>query len=119
MLGNRGRSGQAETVVASLETSPGSGVFVVDDRLRVEEVNLRSDDAISTARLSVRLDQNFDTAAARARYQPDLRIVVRTNAANPDDRVVLFEGYPPVQRARWHGGPGKGQESFGFVVSHV
>lgn len=115
MLGVSVRSSRAELLVAALETSAGSGVFVVDDRLRVEEVTLRSDENISTARLSVRLDSDFDTAAARARYSPDLRIVIRTQEADAADNVVLFEGYPPVQEARWAGD----EESFGFMATHV
>jgi len=119
MDGPCGRSRRAETVLATVETSPGSGVFEVDERLRVEQVDLRSDATMSTARLVVRLDSDFDTAAARARYQPDRRIVVRIDAEQPVDRAVLFEGFPPVQEARWRGGPGRGEESFGFVASHV
>ena len=115
MLGGSVRSDRAELLVASLETSAGSGVFVVDDRLRVEEVTLRSDEEISTARLSVLLDADFDTAAARARYAADLRVVVRTREADAGDDVVLFEGYPPVQEARWDGD----KESFGFMATHV
>lgn len=115
MLGGSVRSSRAELLVTSLETSAGSGVFVVDDRLRVEEVTLRSDENISTARLSVRLDADFDTAAARARYASDLRIVIRTQEADAADDVVLFEGYAPVQEARWDGD----EESFGFVATHV
>ena len=60
-----GRSRRTEHLVAALETSPASGVFEVDDRLRVERVSLGSDAYISTAHLSVRLDADFDTAAAR------------------------------------------------------
>ena len=114
-----GRAGQTETLVAALETSPGSGVFEVAQRLRVEEVTLLSDERISTARLSVRLDNDFDTAAARARYQADLRLVIRTDEADPADRVYLFEGHAPVQEVRWRGGPGGADESFGFTALHV
>ncbi len=111
-----GRSRQAVTLTASVETSPGSGVFVADPRLRVSEVTLQSDADISTARFDVLLDNDFDVAAARSRYLADLRVVVRTNEGNGD---VLFEGYPPIQEARWHGGPGRGEESFGFTARHV
>lgn len=100
MLRRSGRSGGVETVMAAVETSPGSGVFAIDDRLRVEEVNWGVDESIGTARLSVRIDDSFDTAAARARYQSDLRVVVRTDETDAAERVVLFEGYPPVQEAR-------------------
>jgi len=119
MDGQCGRSRRADAVLASVETSPGSGVFEVDERLRVEEVDLRSDATMSTARMAVRLDSDFDTAAARARYQPDRRVRVRIDAEQAADRVVLFEGFPPIQEARWRGGPGKGEESFSFVASHV
>ena len=95
-----GRSRRTEHLVAALETSPGSGVFAVDERLSVEAVTLGSDADISTAEVSVRLDETFDTAAARGRYGSDLRIVVRTAEAESGDRVALFEGYPPIQEAR-------------------
>ncbi len=114
-----GRSRGTELLVAALETSPASGVFEVDDRLRVEEVSLGSDAEISTARLSVRLDADFDTAAARGRYAADLRVLVRTDEADASRNVVLFEGYAPLQEARWRGGPGRGEESFGFVATGV
>ncbi|MEE9293514.1 MAG: hypothetical protein V3W34_00915 [Phycisphaerae bacterium] len=114
-----GRSRETSLLVAAVETSPGSGVFEVDDRLRVEAVTLDSDEHISTARLSVRIDESFDTAAARRVYSPDLRVVIRTDEAEASGNVVLFEGYPPVQEARWEGGPGGGAESFGFVARHV
>lgn len=111
-----GRSRQAVALVAMLETSPGSGVYVPDERLSVSDVTMQSDADISTARLDVLLDNDFDTAAARARYQPDLRVAVRMNDSDGD---VLFEGYPPIQEARWHGGPRRGDESFGFTALHV
>ncbi len=114
-----GRSRDTELLVGALETSPGSGVFEVDDRLRVEEVSLGTDAEISTARMSVRLDDEFDTADARARYAPDLRVIARTDEADASRNVVLFDGYPPVQEARWRGGPGRGEESYGFVATHV
>jgi hypothetical protein len=114
-----GRAGQTQTLVAAMETSPGSGAFGVDERLRVDEVTLLSDEHISTARLSVRLDNDFDTAAARARYLPDSRVVIRTDEADPAGRVVLFEGTAPVQEASWRGEPGKAKESFGFTAVHV
>ena len=50
-----GRSRETSLLVAAVETSPGSGVFEVDPRLRVDEVILGSDERISTARLSVRI----------------------------------------------------------------
>ena len=59
-----GRSRETALLVAALESSPGSGVYEIDERLRVEEVSLGNDQEISTARLSVRLDESFDTAAA-------------------------------------------------------
>ncbi len=119
MVDDCGRAGRTQTLVAAVETSPGSGVFAVDERLRVDEVTLLSDEHISTARLSVRLDNDFDTAAARARYLPDSRVLIRTDEADPADRVVLFEGTAPVQEARWRGEPDKAEESFGFTAMHV
>ncbi len=111
-----GRSRQATALIGMLETSPGSGVFAADERLRVSDVSMRSDADISTARFDVQLDNGFDTAAARSRYRPDLRVAVRLNRAEGD---VLFEGYPPIQEAQWHGGPGRADESFGFTATHV
>ena len=119
MVDEAARSAATETLIVALERSPGSGVFVVDERLRAEEVLLAGDETISTARIAVRLDETFDTAAARARYHADLRVVVRTEAADLADQVVLFEGYPPIQNAKWHGGPGRGEESFSFDAEHV
>lgn len=114
-----GRSRASRLPVASLETSPGSGVFEVDERLSVMDVTLDSDEAVSTARLAVRLDEQFDAALAKARYAPDLRVIVSVHDGAMAEPVVLFEGHPPVQEAQWRGGPGRADDSFGFVATHV
>jgi hypothetical protein len=119
MSDETGRSRTTQTLVAMLETSPGSGVYAVDDRMSVEEVTLGSDERLSRARISVRLDAEFDTAAARSRYAADHRVVVKTLEEDFGSEIALFEGYPPVQEAGWSGGPGSGAESFGFTARSV
>ena len=91
------RSQTAERVVVERETAPASGAFRIDERLRAEQVDLGSDDVISSARIAVRLDNDFSVFEARRRYHPDLRLVVRTDHADPGERIMLFEGYPPRQ----------------------
>jgi len=61
------RSWAVAPIVVEVETSVGSGAFAVDDRLRVEWISLGSDHVISTARVSVRLDDSFDVFDARQR----------------------------------------------------
>lgn len=114
-----GRIQGVELLVVTVETSPGSGVFAVDERLSVSEVTLGSDAVMSTARIHVRLDAEFDAAAARGRYQADRRVVVRTQEADAARQAVLFEGYPPTQEAGWRGGPGDAEETYGFLATHV
>ncbi len=114
-----GRALESELLVAAVEASPGSGVYAADDRLRVDDVTLGIDERISTARFSVRLDATFDGAAARARYSPDLRVLVRTVEADASESLALFEGYPPVQATRWDGGPGGGSERYTFEAVGV
>ncbi len=112
-------SQEAERLLVGVETAPGSGDFRVDDRLLVEEVRQRSDQAISSARIAVRLDDDFDAEAARRAYHPDLRIVVATGDETWAEREVLFEGYPPVQSWRWDGRIEKEAEQYTFLGEHV
>lgn len=113
------RSGQAERLLAGVETSLGSGEFRVDERLRVEEVRQRGDQAISTARIAVLIDDDFDSEEARRRYRPDLRLVIMTDEPDASRRRMLFEGYPPAQTARWDGRFGQEEESYVFEAEHV
>jgi len=115
----RSRSQPAERLLVGVETAYGSGQFQVDERLGVEEVRQRSDQAISTATISVRVDDDFDSAEARRRYHPDRRLEVTTDEADPSDREVLFEGYPPVQSSRWDGRIGREEERYVFEAEHV
>jgi hypothetical protein len=102
-----------------VETAVGSGEFRVDERLRVEEVRQHSDQAISTARVEVRLDDAFDSEEARRRYHPDLRIAIMTDEADASGRRMLFEGFAPVLISRWDGRIGRAGESFAFEAEHV
>ncbi len=113
------RSQCAERVVVEVETSPGSAAFRVDERLRANEVVLGSDDTISSARISVRLDDSFDVFEARRRYHAELRLLVRTDHADPAERVMLFDGYPPRQTTRWDGLNGGAQWEFAFEAEHA
>src|SRR5690606_2802809 len=90
-----------------------------DERLRVEEVRQRGDQAISTARISVRIDDDFDAEEARRRYSPDLRLVIMTDEGDMRHRQILFEGYPPVQSARWDGRIGREEEFYVVEAAHV
>lgn len=94
-----------ETPFALVETSPGSGSFVRDDRIRVTEVHSVIGERMSDARADVRLDDAFDLVAARERYNSDLRFVVVVGDSATGERRVLFDGYPVVQRSLRRGGP--------------
>jgi len=109
------RSQLVARFVVEVETSPGSGQFAVDERLRAEQVELGSDERIGSARISVRLDAGFGPMQALRRYHPDLRLIVRTDHVDPSRREVLFEGYPPVQQSRWDAW----SEAFAFQAEHV
>lgn len=113
------RSESAERIAVWVETSVGSGTFELDERLRADEVTLRSDMEMSTAKISVRLDDGFDAEDCRRRYRPDLRLLIGTDKTEKGTRDILFEGYPPVQEACWDGRRGHGEESFGFVAEGV
>ena len=113
------RSVRWQPLVVEFEASPSSGVFRVDERAQVEEVTLTSDDAVSSARVAVRLDNHFDAAAARNRYLPDCRVLIRTNEPDAADRTMLFEGHPPLMEADWDGRPGRSRNRCTFTAEHV
>lgn len=113
------RSERWQPLVVEHETSPSSGVFRVDERLRVEEVILESDEKVSSARIAVRVDDQFDAMAARNRYLPDCRVLVRTNEPATADRTLLFEGHPPLMEAEWDGRPGRAEDRCTFTAEHV
>lgn len=113
------RSQPAPTIVVELETAPGSDEFVVDHRLRADTVEQRSDDRFSTATISVRLDNNFDFLDARHRYHGDLRIVVRTEAADASQRLMLFDGYPLSQSSTREGGPHRATDEYRLIAVSV
>lgn len=115
----RSRSENAQRLLVSLETAPGSGEFELDPRLRVEEVRQRADRAISSARLSLQIDDEMDCEEARRRYHPERRILVATGEADPASRALLFEGYPPRQSWRWDGRVGGECEEYIFEAEHV
>lgn len=115
----RERSERVERLLVAVETAPGSAAFAVDERLLADEVWQRSDRALSTARIAVRLDDGFDSEEARRRYHPDCRLIVMTDQAEAAGREILFEGYPPVQSSRWDGRIGREEESYVFEAEHV
>lgn len=113
------RSERAERLIVAVETSHGSGEFRLDPRLRAEEVWQRCDAAISRASISVRLDDEMDAEEVRRVYHPDRRLIVTTERADPLERDILFEGYPPVQISRWDGRVGREGEEYLFEAEHV
>ena len=96
--------GVNQTAVA-LETSAGSGIFVPQPRMRADRIALRSDGQLSSATIAVRLDDSFDALDAVELCGPDRRIIVHTCEEDPDQRQMLFEGYPARQQAVRDGGP--------------
>jgi len=112
-------SSAAERLLVGIETATGSGEFRIDERLCVEEVEQRADKSVSAAGISVRIDNDFDAEEARREYHPDRRLVVMTDEPDPNERVMLFEGYPPVQTARWDGRIGREGEEYVFEAEHV
>lgn len=115
----RSRSKRAERLLVAVETAHGSGSFAVDARLLVEEIRQRSDDAVSAARIAVRLSDDFDSEEARRWYHPDRRLIVMTEHPDPVQRELLFEGYPPVQWSRWDGRVNRAGEEYVFEAEHV
>jgi hypothetical protein len=103
------RAAPVERLRVELETAIGSGEFAVDARLRVERIEQRGDDRLSTAQLSARLDDGFDLLSAVARYHPDLRVRVRWDSAAPVDGDVLFDGYPQTHHSHRAGLPRAGE----------
>ena len=113
------RSEQVERLLVGVETAHGSGDYRVDARLRVDEVWQRSDRSFSTATLSVRVDDEFDSEEARRRYHPDCRLAVMTDEPVTSDRSILFEGYPPAQSSGWDGRIGREDERYVFEAEHA
>ncbi|MBN2560663.1 MAG: hypothetical protein JXQ75_07010 [Phycisphaerae bacterium] len=118
----RQKSGWAERVDVAAETSVGSGMFAVDDRLRVDEAEALSDGEAGTARISVRTDGDFTSADAVTGYYADRRMIVRTADS------VLFDGYPVLGKLAWDrggrssnqaGGGGSACQEFRLVLEHV
>ena len=106
-------------VVVEVESAPGSGEYVLDEHLRADAVNLRSDEQISEATIAVRLDDDFDAISARQRYSPDCRMVVRTDEVVPAQRVMLFEGYPVEQESVRDGAPRGRKDSYRIKAAGV
>jgi hypothetical protein len=106
-------------LLVGVETACDSGVFKVDERLRVDEIHQRADRSVSSATISVRIDDDFDVEEARRLYHPDRRLVVMTDEPDVRDREMLFEGYPPVQTFRWNGRIGHEGEVYVFEAEHV
>lgn len=102
----------AETLDVLIETSPGSGSFVRDDRIRVTEVQSVIGDRLSEARADVRLDDGFDLVDARERFNSDLRLVVAAGDSADGGRRILFDGYPVVQQSSRRGGPRRAQNRY-------
>ncbi|GJM25997.1 MAG: hypothetical protein DHS20C16_24120 [Phycisphaerae bacterium] len=97
-------------LMVDVETSPGSGIFRTDARLRATDVEHRSDDRISEATILVRLDDGFDAHDARDRYLPDCRVVVWADDPGDGSRQVLFNGYPFRHVSDRDGRPSKERE---------
>lgn len=108
----------AERVEVAVETSAGSGRFIVDDRLRADFVECLSDGNVAEARIAVRTDAAFTVADAQRHYHADRRMIVRTKEA------VLFDGYPVVRRLTMETPRGKtasrrSRSGFQLVLEHV
>jgi len=86
------RAGWAQRIEVAVESSAGSGAFVVDERLRAEMAESLTVGRVARARLSVKLDGGFTVADAQATYHADRRMIVRSADA------VVFDGYPVVAR---------------------
>lgn len=113
------RVAPGERLLAAVETGYGSGDFRIDPRLRVEEVEQSTDRAITSAKLAMRVDEAFDSEEARRRYHPDLRLIVMTESPDALQRKILFDGYAPVQTARWDGRIDHEGEWYVFEAEHV
>ncbi|MFQ6048085.1 MAG: hypothetical protein ACE5K7_01820, partial [Phycisphaerae bacterium] len=115
----RQRSQLAERLLVEVETSPGSGQFAVDWRLRAEQVEQMADERMGRATISVLLDEALTVADAVATYQPERRLVIRTDSPEPAARQIIFAGYPMVQESRWDGRPGRGDERYSFEAEGI
>ena len=113
------RSEKIATVEVWVETSPGSGTFERDDRLRVDEVETVIDGRLSEAKLSVRLDRDFDLVDARVGYHGDLRVVIAMRGAGSADRDILLDGYPLILSSRRRGGPRQANDVYELTVTSV
>ncbi|MBI4580048.1 MAG: hypothetical protein HY718_10125 [Planctomycetes bacterium] len=113
------RSERAERLLAAMETSHGSGDFVVDPALRVDEVWQGCDAAVGRGVISVLLTDAVDSEEVRRMYHPDRRLIVTTEDPDPSRREVMFEGYPPVQGSGWDGQVGHEGERYVFEAEHV
>lgn len=88
------RSQFAVQAVALLERGERCGIFDVDSRLIVERVERAALPAVARARLSVRLDDDFDIEAARRHYRFDRRVAIRIDPTPPASPIWLFDGFP-------------------------
>jgi len=113
------RSQHAQRLVAEVETSPGSGRFVVDPQLRVEQVEVGSDERIGRALLSVKMDGPMAGLQTRSMYHPQLRLTVRIKEPTANGGRILFDGYAPVQEWRWEGQAGQSRAEHRFWAEHV
>jgi hypothetical protein len=107
-----------EHVEVSVETSAGSGLFIIDERLRADLVESLSDGNVAEAHVAVRTDADFTPADAQRHYHADRRMIVHAKDA------VLFDGYPVVRRlemATPKGGTVSRRNRGGFqlVLEHV
>ncbi len=108
----------AERVEVAVETSAGSGRFVVDNRLRADLVESLSDGNVAEARIAVRTDSAFTVADAQRHYHADCRMIVRTRDS------VLFDGYPVIRRLvmdspRGRTASRRSRSGFQLVLEHV
>lgn len=107
----KARSGWAPRIEVAVESSTGSGDFVVDERLRADMAESLMIGRVASARIRVRLSNEFTAADAQAAYHADRRMIVRSA-----DRVV-FDGYPVVGRMTL--GDTEGGDGFELTLEHV
>ncbi len=112
-------SSGVEPLVVAVETGVGSNVYRVDSRLRIDEVRLESDERLSQAAVSVRMDGAADVFESRQPFHPDCRMVVRTNETQETSRSFLIEGYPRVQESSWSGQSGYRQDELTLEIVSV
>jgi len=107
----KSRSGWAQRIEVAVESSAGSGEFIVDDRLRAEMAESLTIRRIAKARVSVQLSGTFTAADAQATYHADRRMIMRSADA------VLFDGYPVVGRMTLGGS--RQAEGFELRLEHA